>query len=80
MLRCGFQHAQPVRDWVGLRPGRPTIRLESGKLQLSGDRVIPIIHNYGHGGNGIALSWGCGKHVARIAKDMVEEYSEKPRN
>jgi D-amino-acid oxidase len=47
---------------VGLRPGRPAVRLEAerwapGKL---------LVHNYGHGGAGVTLSWGCASEVLRI--------------
>lgn len=45
---------------VGLRPGRPTIRLE---------RETPdIIHNYGHGGGGFTVSWGCARAVLDLIK------------
>jgi D-amino-acid oxidase len=43
---------------VGLRPARPLVRLESESL--GGTRVI---HNYGHGGAGVTLSWGCAAQV-----------------
>lgn len=46
---------------VGLRPGRPTVRLEEGARLPSGARVL---HNYGHGGSGVTLSWGCARGVA----------------
>jgi D-amino-acid oxidase len=39
---------------VGLRPYRPEVRLESEPL----DGGV-LWHNYGHGGAGISLSWGC---------------------
>jgi D-amino-acid oxidase len=39
---------------VGLRPYRPEVRLESEPLGSS-----VLWHNYGHGGAGISLSWGC---------------------
>jgi D-amino-acid oxidase len=48
---------------VGLRPYRPEVRLESEPL---GDGVL--WHNYGHGGAGISLSWGC---AAVIAADIL---------
>jgi D-amino-acid oxidase len=44
---------------VGLRPYRPEVRLESEPF---GDGVL--WHNYGHGGAGISLSWGCAAAIA----------------
>jgi D-amino-acid oxidase len=45
---------------VGLRPFRKSgVRLESGRL---GDGRT-VIHNYGHGGAGFTLSWGCAREV-----------------
>jgi D-amino-acid oxidase len=44
---------------VGLRPCRPEVRLESEPF---GTGVL--WHNYGHGGAGISLSWGCAAEVA----------------
>jgi D-amino-acid oxidase len=48
---------------VGLRPGRPEVRVEAETLP-DGSRVI---HDYGHGGSGYILSWGCADEVARLA-------------
>ena len=44
---------------VGLRPWRPAVRLEAEALD--GDRLL--LHNYGHGGAGVTLSWGCALDV-----------------
>jgi D-amino-acid oxidase len=46
---------------VGLRPARPTVRLE--RVVHDGRRVVTC---YGHGGAGVTLSWGCAQHVARL--------------
>lgn len=46
---------------VGLRPGRHDVRLEH---EAAGGRVV--IHNYGHGGAGVTLSWGCAHEVRRL--------------
>lgn len=46
----------------GLRPVRSTVRVEA-------ERVAParlLVHNYGHGGAGITLSWGCAADVVRL--------------
>src|SRR5438105_2699309 len=48
---------------VGLRPFRKSgVRLESNKV--SPDRTI--IHNYGHGGCGFTVSWGCAEDVLTL--------------
>jgi len=49
---------------VGLRPFR-----KSG-VRLEGDRLNDgrtVIHNYGHGGAGFTLSWGCAREVLQLA-------------
>ncbi len=52
---------QVLEHKVGLRPGRPTVRLEEEHV---GERRV--IHNYGHGGAGVTLSWGCAEEVAAL--------------
>ncbi len=47
---------------VGLRPVRPSVRLEAERL--GGGRRL--VHNYGHGGAGVSLSWGCALDVAAM--------------
>jgi D-amino-acid oxidase len=50
---------------VGLRPYRKSgVRVEAGRLADG----RPIIHNYGHGGAGFTLSWGCARTVLELAK------------
>src|ERR1700754_4267659 len=46
--------ARVIRDDGGLRPFRRS-GFNVGVEQL-GDK--PLIHNYGHGGGGVSLSWG----------------------
>ena len=49
-----------LSERVGLRPFRKSgVRLESDRL-CDGRAVI---HNYGHGGAGFTLSWGCAREV-----------------
>lgn len=52
-----------IRTTVGLRPHR-----DGGfvlRAEPAGDKVI--VHNYGHGGAGMSLAWGCGVLVADLA-------------
>jgi D-amino-acid oxidase len=59
----GLAAAEVLEHIVGLRPGRPEVRLEEGPADEAGVRVV---HNYGHGGAGITLAWGCAEHVTQI--------------
>ena len=53
-----------LAERVGLRPFRKSgVRLECD--QLSDGRTV--IHNYGHGGAGFTLSWGCAREVLELA-------------
>ena len=57
-----------IRTTVGLRPFRESgFRLEAERLD---DRTV--IHNYGHGGAGMSLSWGTGRMAADLALDHTE--------
>ncbi|MEO6711668.1 MAG: FAD-dependent oxidoreductase [Planctomycetota bacterium] len=56
--------ARELQTLVGLRPGRPVVRLE---LERRGTRTI--VHNYGHGGAGVTLSWGCAYEV----RDLIRQ-------
>ena len=53
-----------LAERVGLRPFRKSgVRLE--RDQLRDGRTV--IHNYGHGGAGFTLSWGCAREVLELA-------------
>jgi D-amino-acid oxidase len=49
---------------VELRPGRSEIRLEIERTT----NKCSVIHNYGYGGAGFTLSWGCAEDVLELAK------------
>ncbi len=51
-----------IQTIVGLRPGRSEVRLED-ELDTN------IIHNYGHGGSGFTLCWGCAYDVLAILQE-----------
>jgi len=53
-----------LAERVGLRPFRKSgVRLERNRL---GDGRT-VIHDYGHGGSGFTLSWGCASEVLEIS-------------
>lgn len=57
-----FQGVEVLDVKVGLRPMRPSVRLEWGQ-----GTHAHILHHYGHGGAGYTLAWGCALQV----RDMV---------
>jgi D-amino-acid oxidase len=60
-LEPALAGAAAVSVAVGLRPFRPTVRLER---EPRGAAVV--VHNYGHGGAGVTLSWGCAEVAAEL--------------
>jgi D-amino-acid oxidase len=60
----GLGSARVLAHRVGLRPGRPSVRLETEFTEQG-----PVVHCYGHGGAGVTLSYGCAAEVVtRIAE------------
>lgn len=51
----------------GLRPARSTVRVEAQRV--APDRFL--LHNYGHGGAGVTLSWGCAAEIGELIQQMV---------
>ncbi|XP_067679177.1 D-amino-acid oxidase-like [Haliotis asinina] len=56
---------------TGLRPGRTQVRLETQHLKMISGETLPVVHNYGHGGAGVALHWGCAQQTARLVKEAL---------
>lgn len=56
--------AQVRGHQVGLRPARPTVRLEAEQIGEA-----RCVHNYGHGGSGVTLSWGSAFTAAALLLD-----------
>ncbi|MPY29978.1 FAD-dependent oxidoreductase [Streptomyces adustus] len=55
--------ATVVGHRVGLRPVRPEVRLEAEFR----DGTL-LLHNYGHGGAGLTLSWGCAREITEVLR------------
>lgn len=69
-----LQHAEMIKEIVGLRPGRTQVRLE---IERRPHGACPIIHNVGHGGCGVTLCWGCGQDVLEKTIEVLSEKSAK---
>jgi D-amino-acid oxidase len=58
--------AEMIETITGLRPDRPSVRVEAEPLGRA-----RCIHNYGHSSNGVTLSWGCARDVVRLVGNAV---------
>ena len=67
-LEPRLRHAVVLEHRVGLRPGRPTVRLEAEPYAPG----KTLVHNYGHGGAGVTLSWGCAAEVVQLVARYVQ--------
>jgi D-amino-acid oxidase len=59
---------------VGLRPFRPRVRLEAelpGTARPGHGAGPVVVHNYGHGGAGVTLSWGCAREAAALVTSAL---------
>ncbi|BBZ52455.1 FAD-binding oxidoreductase [Mycobacterium heidelbergense] len=56
--------ADVIETITGLRPDRPSVRVEVEPLGRA-----RCVHNYGHSSNGVTLSWGCARDVVRLVAD-----------
>ncbi len=54
--------ARVLDRFVGLRPARPSVRVER---EVTPDGGL-IVHNYGHGGAGVTIAWGCAEYAADL--------------
>jgi D-amino-acid oxidase len=58
--------AEVLGHRTGIRPQRPQIRLEH--IDLGGRHLV---HNYGHSGAGVSMSWGCADDVAEMVLALL---------
>ncbi|GAB1602631.1 D-aspartate oxidase isoform X2 [Argonauta hians] len=66
-----LKKAKVLWKWAGLRPHRDPIRVEIEHMTFPcGD--LKVVHNYGHGANGVSLSWGTAVDAADLVKKLVE--------
>lgn len=63
-IRPEIAKARILGHRVGLRPSRAQgVRIEAEPLPGGG----LLVHNYGHGGAGVTVAWGCAETAARLA-------------
>ncbi|MCO8275400.1 FAD-binding oxidoreductase [Actinoplanes sp. TRM 88003] len=72
-LEPRLRDAQVLGCRVGIRPARDRVRAE--RTSLNG---AVVLHNYGHGGSGVSVSWGCARYVVGLLSSS-EPSGDGPR-
>ncbi|UOX34048.1 FAD-binding oxidoreductase [Flavobacterium sediminilitoris] len=67
LLDIGLSQKTPniIEEIVGLRPKRSAVRFEFD------ENFSNIFHNYGHGGAGFTVAWGCAIDLVEIVKHEI---------
>ena len=83
LLPSVFAHTTPsdIAEvwWDGLRPVRDGgVRLEWERRPWSAEEgrgagaTVHVVHNYGHGGGGVTVSWGCANACAELVRQALK--------
>ncbi len=63
-----------LETWTGLRPERKEGVMLGRAL---GDGVsssdVPVLTNYGHGGSGVTLAWGCAEEIVELVSTVAPD-------
>ncbi|HWM01088.1 MAG TPA: FAD-dependent oxidoreductase [Actinophytocola sp.] len=63
-----LRDAEVIEVVTGLRPARSAVRVEAEPLGSAW-----CVHNYGHGGTGVSLSWGCAREATALAVRLRDQ-------
>ncbi|XP_043279126.1 D-aspartate oxidase isoform X2 [Venturia canescens] len=66
-----LEDSKVVKHWCGLRPKRTKIRVEKETRSTEDGKIFEVIHNYGHGGAGVTVFWGCALRVVEILREST---------
>ncbi|MED6261328.1 hypothetical protein ATANTOWER_003674 [Ataeniobius toweri] len=77
-LEPSLKKAKVLSEWVGLRPSRRNPRVEREWLQLQG-RMVPVVHNYGHGGWGVTIAWGTALDALELVRQCLKEMPQQAK-
>ncbi|XP_072046262.1 D-aspartate oxidase-like [Amphiura filiformis] len=72
-----LKNAEIIGGWSGLRPGRTSVRLARENMMF-GLHILPVVHNYGHGGSGVTLHWGCAQDATELVRQCLQDLSNFP--
>ncbi|XP_042859023.1 D-aspartate oxidase-like [Penaeus japonicus] len=71
-LMPSLKDAKVIREWVGLRPHRHVVRVESEVITSKRGKPTHVVHNYGHGAYGVMGAPGTAMHAVRLALEALD--------
>ncbi|XP_057295717.1 D-aspartate oxidase-like [Hydractinia symbiolongicarpus] len=75
-----LKHATHLSDWAASRPCRSSMRVEKEDLLVpakDGARTVKVVHNYGHGGSGVTVHWGCAGEAVQLITQCMDEIRQQ---
>lgn len=66
----GLSTAEVIKETVGLRPARSNVRLEIDETLT---KHSPVVHNYGHGGQGVTFFRGCVLETVKLVDSCLQK-------
>ncbi|XP_065682752.1 D-amino-acid oxidase [Hydra vulgaris] len=76
-----LKSAEVLQEWVGLRPCRKSMRVEKEnfvvKSSIGSENILKVVHNYGHGGSGLTVHWGCALETVKLVQEFLTEIKIK---
>lgn len=66
-----LKKAEVLREVVGLRPHRSSVRVETELLEDASGRLVKVVHNYGHGGYGVTTAPGTSQYAVQLVRQVL---------
>jgi D-amino-acid oxidase len=81
LRRLRSDHPEAISPEVGLRfqrLGESSVRVACSRVHFGTEKYV--LHNYGHGGSGFTLSWGCAFHLLKLLDHMTDRQGSSDKS
>jgi len=71
VMGINTEKSNPIGNWVGYRPYRPSVRLEHDG-NFSFRQEVKVVHNYGAGGSGWTIYYGAAREASVLVESLLK--------